>query len=51
MSDEDDAMTEAGNTSDGLQKELKGIQVAIAVGTGVIALLLIFVVAAIVLFR
>lgn len=50
MSEEDDIVTEAGNNSDILQKELKSIQVAIAVGTVVIGLLLVVVIAAIVLF-
>lgn len=50
-SSEDDAMNDAANGSDGLQKELKGIQVTIAIGTGAIGLLLIIIIAVIVVLR
>lgn len=50
-SNEDDAMNDAANASDGLQKEMTGLQIAVAVGSGVVFLLLVIAIAAVVLSR
>lgn len=48
MSNEDDALNDAVNTSNALAKELTALSKNIAVGTGIISVLLVIVIAAIV---
>jgi len=51
MSNEDDAETDAQLVSDGLAREISALNKNVAIGTGIIALLLVVVITAIVLSR
>jgi len=51
MSDEDDAETDAQAVSDGLAHEISALNKNVAIGTGIITVLLVIAIAAIVLSR